>query len=273
MIPRLLPGLLLLGSWLTAAAAQQPVIDDLGNTIRLEQAPRRIVTLAPHATELVVAAGAADRLVAVAAGLAGPPQLAHLPQLSGHGALDRETLLALRPDLVIGWQSGNRASDLDWIETAGIALYRSEPRDPADIAAAIRAIGRLAATTGAADIHAQAFEDALHTDCAALPLQAVYVEVWDRPAMSVGGGHWINGVLQRAGLRNALAHVDRGVLPIAPELVFRLRALPVVSLLRRFDGSPQDTLADHLSRPGPRLADAVRRLCELRRESGDDRWP
>jgi iron complex transport system substrate-binding protein len=242
------------------------VRDDLGRVLALAEPARRIVTLAPHATELVAAAGAAARLVAIAAGNEPPPGLAALPRIGGPGALDREALLALEPDLVVAWQSGNRAADLEWVESAGIALYRSEPARLADVAAAIRAIAALAGTGDAGARAAQGFEAALATPCRNLPLRPAYVQVWDRPAMSVGGRHWINAVLRAAGFRNLFAGVDRGIFRIAPEAWFAARPAFEVSLLRRFDGSADDRLAELLARPGPRLATAVQLLCQRRLE-------
>ena len=240
------------------------VVDDTGNRVQLERPAQRIVTLSPHATELVVAAGAAPALVAVASGLEPGPELAHLPRIGGPGGIDRERLLALRPDLVIAWQSGNRASDLDWMARTGIAVFRSEPRTLADFVTALRSIGRLAGTSETAAAAASGFAAAVDTPCTHLPPLRAYVAVWERPSLSLGGRHWLNDVLRHAGFRNALAEQDRGVMQVAPETVLALSSLPRVSLIRRFDGSPQDRLADLLSRPGPRLAEAVQAMCAQR---------
>ncbi|MDJ0738202.1 MAG: helical backbone metal receptor [Gammaproteobacteria bacterium] len=256
--------LLLLLAAATAGAAPLQVTDDRGLHVQLPVAAQRIVTLAPHATELVVAAGAADALVAIAAGSPTNGALAALPRIGGPGPLDRERLLVLRPDLVIAWDSGNRAADLDWIARTGVPLFRSEPRDADDIADTLVAIGRLTGNTATATAAAAAFRRALRTPCADLPRQPVYVRVWDRPAMSLGGRHWLNTVLPLAGYRNVLAAQPRGAIRIAPEAQLALQALPSVSLVRRHDGSAADRLAELLSRPGPRLADAVQLLCRQR---------
>lgn len=247
-----------------AAAVQ----DDLGRTVSLPKPAQRIVTLAPHATELVAAAGAGGQLVGIAAGGPAAPTLAKLPRIGGPGALDREALLALQPDLVIAWQTGNRATDLDWIEQSGTAIYRSEPRSLRDIAAAIRNIGSLSGNPQQADAAAQAFERALSTPCARLPRQTAYVMVWARPAMTIGGRHWINDVLHAAGYRNAFDQLDRGVFQIAPEAAYMYRAAPTISLVPGFDPTGADQLADLLSRPGPRLGEAVQHLCTRRLWTG-----
>ncbi len=225
---------------------------------------QRIVTLAPHTTELVLAAGGGDRLVGVAAGGSYPPSIAALPRIGGPGALDRERLLTLRPDLVIAWQSGNRASDLEWIERTGIALYRSEPTSLRDIASTIRAIGRLADHTATAERAALRFEKSLATACAQQPLLPAYIEVWDTPAMTIGGSHWINDVLKHSGYRNLFGHVARGVFAIADEARYLTRSAMRISLLPGRAGSANHRLADLLSRPTPGLAEAIDLLCARR---------
>lgn len=246
------------------AAAAGRVIDDTGREVVMTAPAERIVTLAPHATELAVAAGATGRLVAIAAGSPPPPELAGLPRIGGAGPLDRETLLAVEPDLVIGWQSGNRAADLDWITERGIAVYRSEPRDLADVARSIRVIGQLADTGATAAVAAQDFLDASRTACSDLPARPALVLVWTQPPMTVGGRHWINPVLQAAGFRNHFAAVPVGTFQVGREALLGAGRAHRVSLVPGASDDP--LLVDLLSRPGPRLAAAVQRLCQRRLE-------
>lgn len=254
------------GLLLATSAGAVSVVDDLGRTVSLDHPARRIVTLSPHATEIVVAAGLRDQLVAIAAGSLADADLAHLPRIGGPGTIDREALLELQPDLLIGWHSGNRPSDLAWIDRSGIALYRSEPTHLQQIPDSIRAIGVLGRTTASAEQAAASVETGLLTDCGQLQPIAAYVEVWDRPAMSLGGRHWINAALRASGFRNQLAQVPSGVFPIASEAVYALREYPRISLIRRFDDSAEDRLAATLSIPGPRLVSALQILCEQRRK-------
>jgi iron complex transport system substrate-binding protein len=252
--------LCLLGGTIQAAT----VSDDVGHAVSLAEPARRIVTLSPHATELAVAAGLERHLVAISSGGTPAPGLADLPRIGGAGVLDRETLLTLQPDLVIGWHSGNRPLDLDWIERQGIALFRSEPRKLSDIAAAIESLGRLGGTAGIAARRAQAFRDKLHNRCEDLPPVDAYISVWDRPAMSIGGRHWINAVLRASGFRNVFEHQPMAVFAVADEAHFVHRNRPIIRMTRSFDDSPEDRLADLLSLPGPRLGEAIHQLCARR---------
>ncbi|MCB1926262.1 MAG: ABC transporter substrate-binding protein [Gammaproteobacteria bacterium] len=244
-----------------AAAAAPHARDDAGQLVDLAQPAQRIITLAPHAAELVDAAGAGDRLVGISAATVRPPGATEVAVVGGAGALDRERLLMLQPDLVIAWRSGNRATDLAWLRTLDVPLFISEPASLADISRSIRAIGVLAGTSDAANTAAQAFDRAIDTPCLGLPPQPAYVSVWERPRLSLGGRHWLNDVLAHAGLINVFARLDRAVIAVSDEASAAYESLPRVSLARRFDGSEDDRLADLLARPGPALAQATRLLC------------
>lgn len=254
--------LLCVALWLPVHAAD--VRDDLGVAVQLSAPAKRILTLSPHATELAIAAGLGDRLVAISRGGGIPDGYAGLPRIGGAGPLDRERLLALQPDLVIAWASGNRAQDLAWMTRIGIPVYRSEPTSLEQIAVSIVALGALGDTEATAQRRAADFARATQSACSGLPLVPVYVVVWERPAMTVGGRHWLNDVLQAAGWRNRFADQPRGVFAVADEVRLASANLPEISLLRRYDRSEADRLADQLSRPGPRLGDAVQSLCRLR---------
>lgn len=252
----------------TAAGSPSSVVDDTGYALVIDGPVSRIVTLSPHATELVVASGAAGQLAAIAAGADAPDGLEHLPRIGGNGPIDRERLLAMQPDLVVGWWSGNRQADLTWIRRSGIPLFLSEPAALADIAANLRKLGTLTGHHEAGDLAASRFEAALDTACVDMPPLSVYVNVWPQPAMTLGGRHWLNEVLHRGGYRNVLAEEPLAVFRITPEHAALLQDQPQVTLQRTFDGSAADRLAGTLSRPGPAVADAVRALCARRLAGG-----
>ena len=252
---------ILAGVLFAGDASALSVEDDLGRRVELAQPAERVVSLSPHATELVLAAGLGRRLVAIASGGPDWSETADLPRVGGAGAIDREVLLNSRPDLVIGWHSGNRPADLAWLERQGFALYLSEPRGPSDVAATLRALGKLGATRSIAVKRAAELLDGMQGACAELPPVDAYIRVWDRPPMTVGGRHWINPVLRTAGFRNVLEDEPIGVFTIAEEVRFRYRDHTSISLVRTYDDTLGDRLAELLSVPGPRLDEAVRMLC------------
>lgn len=255
---RIVIGIVALAS---ATAEAVEVVDDLGNRVALQAPPQRIVTLSPHATELAISAGLSGRLVAISHGSPPPGTLADLPRLGGAGPVDRERLLSLEPDLIIAWDSGNRAQDLDWLDRNGVGVFRSEPASLRHIIDSIRRLGQLGGTVSVAGQNADALEQKLETPCRTVAQLPVYIEIWRRPAMTVGGAHWLNDVLEAAGYRNVFADYPRAVFAVSNEARARVWSLPEISLMPTGD---KQAIADRLSIPGTRLFDALEQLCQQR---------
>lgn len=266
-----------------AWAAALEVVDDSGQRITLVGPARRIVSLAPHVTELLFAAGAGNRVVGRVDYSDHPPIARGLPSVGSYTGVDVEAVLALAPDLVVGWQGGNRPSDLDRLVRLGLPVYRTDPVMLTDIAATLRKLGRLAGTTDRAEAAAQSFEGGL-AELAASHRAArrvrVFYQVWDQPLMTVGGGHWIDQVITLCGGENVFADLRtptptvslEAVLAAAPEVILaggmggkepawlaRWRQWPALPAVRA--GHLHAIDPDWLQRAGPRLLLGARAVC------------
>jgi ABC-type Fe3+-hydroxamate transport system substrate-binding protein len=246
------------------------VYDDTGRTITLDNPARRIVTLSPHATELVYAAGAGERLVAVAPYSDFPPEAAALPTIGSLSGLDRERLLALTPDLVVAWDSGNRPADLAWLNEQHFVVYRSEPRDLEDIARNLMDIGRLSGSEAVARRAAGRYRQALATACPQppKPRMSAFIQLAERPLLTVGGGHWLDQAVTLAGLRNVYASLPPRALTISKESL--LARHPAITLYLAYPGITPATTGRPIgldpavwARPGPRLPAGIAQLCRL----------
>lgn len=246
------------------------VTDDSARLVRLHIPARRIVTLSPHATELVYAAGAGDRLVAVAPYSDYPAAAAAQPTIGGIGGIDRERLLALAPDLVIAWNSGNRAADLAWLGGQDFAVYRSEPRKLEDIARNLMDIGRLAGSENAARRAAERYRKDLATACPQplRPRASAFIQLAVQPLLTVGGGHWLDQAVSHAGLQNVYAALPARALAISKESLLASR--PDITLYLAYPGATAAVAGRAIgldpalwARPGPRLPLGIARLCRL----------
>ena len=267
------------------AAQAQPVsvTDDRGKLVALAQPAQRIVALAPGLAELAFAAGAGARLVGVSRLSDYPAEVRGLPQVGDAVRLDFEMIAALHPDLVLAWRSGNAPADVARLEQLGPAAYVSEARRLADIPRHLRALGALAGTEAAAERAAAAFEsgvDELRRRYAGAAPVRVFYEVWRRPIMTVGGAHLVSDLITLCGGQNVFAETRslaptlsaEALLAAKPEAVLGgtrgggeeryaadwraqapepLRALPV------FYVDP-----DLVQRPGPRLVEGAKAVCE-----------
>jgi iron complex transport system substrate-binding protein len=200
--------------------------DDRGVTIRLAAPAQRIVTLSPHLTELVYAAGAGSQLVGVARYSDYPPAARDLQQIGDAARVDMERIIALKPDLVLAWRSGNQPGDIARLERLGIPVWVSEAGRVADVPRLLRATGTLAGTADAAGAMADGFERDIATlrkQHASRPPVRVYYEIWHRPLLTVNGNHIINDVIEICGGRNVFANARTLTPAVTEEAVIAAR--------------------------------------------------
>lgn len=107
------------------------------------EVPQRIVSLAPHTTELVYSLKAENRLLAVSDYSDYPEAAKALPRIASYQGVNFEALVKLQPDLVLVWQGGNKPQDIQRISSLGYRLFISSPQHPADIADEVEALGEL----------------------------------------------------------------------------------------------------------------------------------
>lgn len=268
-----------------AAWGEVQVTDDLGNRLVLDRPAERILSLAPHVTELLFAAGAGDRVVATVRHADYPPAARVLPRVGDAHRLDRERVLALRPDLVIVWASGTPVRELEALQRLPVPLYQSEPRRLSDIADNIRDFGHLAGTGAVAETAAAAFEarlSALRARYRAAPPRRVFLQIALHPLMTVNGQHIISEVAALCGGTNIFADLSQLAGRVSVEAVIAARPRAIVfgresaeqaREVRAFwsqwpdlpavrDGRLIGEPADLLHRSTPRILDAAEMLCE-----------
>lgn len=199
------------------ALSEVRVTDDGGQQVVLAGPARRIVSLAPHITELLFAAGAGDRVIGVSDYSDYPIAARGITRIGGGGGLDMERILALRPDLVVAWQSGNPAFQVQRLRELGLTVFISEPRDLAAITRTIDRLARLAGTETAAQPAMEGFDQRLAALRRTVPGRApirVYYQVWDRPLMTVNGTHLVSDVIRLCGGSNVFADLP----DLAPQI-------------------------------------------------------
>lgn len=267
----------------TAGAQRIRVVDDAGAALELAHPARRIVSLAPHATEMLFAAGAGRAVVGVAAHSDWPLVARALPRVADAASIDLENVVALMPDLVVAWPY-TAPGQLAALRTLKIPVFFSSPRSIAAIAADIEKLGVLAGTQATA----RAAADELRARLSALksrhgsaaPL-TVFYEIWNQPLYTIGGDHLISEAITVCGGRNIFAALKlpapevniEAVLAASPQVIVgaddaggrpawlaewsRWPDLPAVR-----DGNVLVANGDLLHRPGPRFVDGVAGLCD-----------
>jgi iron complex transport system substrate-binding protein len=259
------------------AKAQVAVVDDYGNQVRLPAPAARIVSLAPHLTELLYAAGAGARVVAAVDYSDFPPEARALPRVGSDAHTNLEAVLALRPDLVVAWPNPGSVRAVNRLAELALPVFRSEPRELEDIATTLERLGVLAGTSGEAQRAARAFrarKAELEKRYAGRAKVRVFYQVWDRPLLTVNGDHVISKVIRLCGGENVFAAAPA----IAPEVNREavMRANPQVIITSEANAQPPAGLikirfhvipADLIQRHTPRLLEGAERVCRALEEA------
>ena len=244
----------------------------------------RIVALAPHIVENLYSAGAGDKLVGVVSYSNYPLQATEIKKVGSYAAFSLETIVALQPDLILMWGSGNGMRALEKLETLGIPVFVSEPRKLADVPRSIRLLGQLAGTEQASEA------EALRIEREILLLKAVYgsgqrltvlYQIWNEPLQTLNGDHLISQVIELCGGSNIFGDTETLAPKISIESVLH-RNPDVIVASGMSEARPEwldnwldyPSLAavknnalffvdpDHIQRPTARVLLGARELCE-----------
>ena len=264
--------------------AEVMVDDDLGNSVRLEQPATRIISLAPHLTEIVFAAGAGDKLIGVVSYSDYPPAALDIPIIGSYNSINYEALVALQPDLVLVWNSGNGEELAERLAALGLTAFVSEPKRLPDIARSLNKIGVLSGTVAVAEKAAKIYLTRYQTLAAQNSSKApvkVFLEVWHEPMMTVNGTHIISDSIELCGGVNIFSDA----LPLVPRISVEsvVRSNPDVIIATGMANESPEWLDDWLvwpdlsavksnslhsihpdliGRHSPRILQGVTQLCE-----------
>ena len=273
--------------WLTLTVpgfAEIRLTDFQQRQLVLEKPAQRIVALAPHIVENTFSAGAGDKLVGVVSFSDYPIAAKNIPRIGDYKSWSLETIVALQPDLILMWGSGNGMNALSSLEKLGVPVYVSEPRQLQDIPDTIRAISRLAGTEAVGEAEAQRIEQAfaeLEGNYSERRNLSVLYQVWNEPLQTLNGEHLISHAIALCGGGNIFADavslapkislesvlyrdpdviVASGMGAARPDWLDMWKQYPSLTAVKNnhlFFVNP-----DHIQRPTARILLGTKSLCE-----------
>lgn len=279
-----------------ACRAERPEAESERQGSRTTVAAARVVSLIPSATEVIVALGAADRLVARTE-YDRQAALASLPSVGGGLTPSLEQLTLLRPDLVIAWPDNPSRSLSARLTELQIATYTTQIQTLADLRRIIRDLGVLLSLPAAADSLISEIDAELagiHRAVSDLPRRSVFYVVWYDPPSTAGPGTYIDELIDLAGGRNVFADApalwpqvsleeivrrqpDIIVLAQTEDRPFPLERLASAPGWRELaavrDGRVVRVDADLFNRPGPHVGAAAHELAAILHPSALERLP
>ncbi len=246
-----------------------------------ESATPRIVSLAPHLTELAFAAGAGEHVVGTVEYSDYPRAARKLPSVGNAWRVDLERLVSLQPDVVLAWDEGTPVELVSRLEAMALRVVTVPTYSLQDVADALRQIGRLAGTQQQAEAAAERFEaelEALSRRPAGEREMSVFVQLDDRPLYTVNGRHIIDEIVTRCGGRNVFAELQQ----LAPAVSIEAVLARDPDVILNTDGTAAETLAqwsrwteleavkagtiyalapDTIARPTPRILEGMAEAC------------
>ncbi|MDE3035835.1 MAG: cobalamin-binding protein [Nitrospirota bacterium] len=271
---------ILTGMPFMANLASRTFVDDLGRKLYLAKPPVRIVSLAPSMTEILYSLGLDEEIVGVTEFCDYPPQALAKPKV-GYSNPNVESIVALKPDLILAPSAFLRADTLAKLEQLKIATFVLDAKTIEDIPSHVQTIGRMLDRAQAAGRVATEMRQqvaVIRAAVQALPRPRVLYVLNSQPLITVGPGSFIHQMIELAGGVNVAGRAQtpyprlsmEEVLKEDPELLLfpvgtaesiseseqqQWRRWTTLSAVkhRRFHQVP----ADLLNRPGPRITQGL----------------
>lgn len=250
--------------------------------IALATPVERVISLAPHATELAFAAGLGDKLVAVSELSDYPPQARSLEKVANYQGIKIERIIALKPDLIIAWPAGNPAGELDKLKQFGLNIYYSETHSLNDIAVNIEQLSQYADDPLVGQSRAEAFRQRMEVLKSKYDTQSTvryFYQLSEQPIITLAQGKWPSEVFTFCGGENIFENSSapypqvgkEQVIIQNPEVIFTsehaMRSnnqwTQWIDQLSAVENNYVWSLeSDWLNRPTPRTLYAIEQVCK-----------
>ena len=227
----LLFGVVFLTAFVTDAGTIEAV-DDIGRTVQLDKPARRIVSLAPHITENLFSAGVGQFVVGVVSYSDYPIEARALASVGGYDNFDSELILAMQPDLVIGWKEGNQFHQVERLMDLGLTVFVNEPQRLEDVAADITRFGILGGREDEARAVAQEYMaglSLLRDKYSGLEQVSVFYQVWPNPLITVTDKQIIGNVIRLCGGSNIFAGLGSPTPQVGKEAVLTINPDTIIA--------------------------------------------
>jgi iron complex transport system substrate-binding protein len=255
--------------------------DDIGSEIRLDAPPGRIISLAPNITEALYAIGADSLLVGVTDFCDYPPQAKTKRSVGNYLSPDFESILSIKPDLVIMYVTNSSVPAYKTLSDNGIKIYASNPIDIGGIKKMIKDFGLMTGKQRNADSVNAVIDSEISSWQSVGRMESAFIVISVNPLMTANGTTFISQILAQSGYQNIFSELQvEYPLVSAEELVGKQPSALIfpadtsdtkireehVSELRKAAGPWVDKAKiifiddDIMFRPGPRIADALRIL-------------
>ena len=267
----------------TAEVKTREITDDLGRRIKIPVRVERAVSLAPNLTENIFAVGAGDRLVGVTSFCNYPAEAQEVQKVGDTISPNIETIIALKPQIVFVSTASQIETFTKTLETQGITVFVTNPKDLNGVLANLKQLGEIFGT----EEKANALIGELQKRIAAVDARVrdkaktkTFVQISKEPLFTIGKESFLTEIIERAGGASVTRDVATAYPKISKETALALDPEVIVLSESPDNTEPNEVFknspalkngkvfkigADILSRPGPRIVDALEQIAEALR--------
>lgn len=268
------------------------VTDDLDRRVTIPVKVTRVVSLAPNLTESIFAVGAGDRLVGVTTFCNYPEQAKEIAKIGDTMNPNMESIIALKPDVVFVSTASQIENFTKTLEANGIAVYVTNPTTLDGVIRNLSELGIIFGMHSSGNEFANLLKnrvEAVRTACKTFRLEdetdewydkkvgivRVFAQISKEPLFTVGKTAFLNDLLETAGGRSVTNKVESSYPKLSKETALILQPEAIILSESDDNKEPNDAFknspavkngrvykvnADLLSRPGPRLIDALEQI-------------
>jgi iron complex transport system substrate-binding protein len=259
------------------------IVDDLNDTLRFEDYPKKIVSLAPNLTEMIYALKSENKLIANTTFCNFPEDAKSKEKIGDLFSIDYEKIIALKPDLILMTVEGNNKGSYEKLNDLNFKAFVSNPRDYEGIINTFSDMGKLTGKTTFADslisVWNEKFEK-IKSESLKRERKKALLLISLNPLISASGKTFINEYLKYCNLANIAEDSPvnypvfnrEEILKRDPEIIIVQQNISKDDLLTQFpewknlsaikNNMIIEIDPDLYFRPGPRFIEALEDLNE-----------
>jgi iron complex transport system substrate-binding protein len=263
-----------------AEVKMRDIADDLGRPIKIPEKVERVVSLAPNLTENIFAVGAGDRLVGVTKFCNYPEDAQKIQQVGDTLNPNIETIIALKPQIVFVSTASQLETFMKTLEAQGITVFVTNPKDLNGVLANLRQLGEIFGTPERTTILLNELQEriiAVDEQTRDKPKTKTFVQISKEPLFTIGKESFLTEIIERAGGVSVTNTVATAYPKISKETALALNPDAIILSESPDNTEPNEVFknspavknkkvfkinADILSRPSPRLVDALEQIAE-----------
>jgi iron complex transport system substrate-binding protein len=258
--------------------SRRVVNDDLGREVRVPFKIERIISLAPNITEMIFAVGAGDKLVGVTTYCNYPAEAKSIQKVGDTVSPNIETIISLRPEVVFVSTASQLEAFTKTLDSQGVSVFVINATSLDDVYRSLGQLGEMfwtseQAKTLVTDLRSR--EEMPYPHGERPNFKRVFIQISNEPLFTVGKKSFLTQVVEKAGGELVTKDIDDGYPKLSKETALALDPEVIILSNSEDNQRPNDAFqnspavkngrvykinADIISRPGPRLVDAIEQI-------------